>query len=101
MNKIFKIISTVYQGFLVRNIVLLFFIGLTNLSANDWIQMNPSTNPSSRTWHDLAYIGDGKILLYGGYNNLDDFHERGRLLKMDEDLGIDDGGITYSVGLKW
>ena len=20
---------------------------------------------------------------------------------MDEDLGIDDGGLTYSVGLKW
>ena len=67
-----KIVSTIYQGLIVRNIVLLFLIGLTNLSANDWIQMNPSTNPSDRLGTDLAYIGGDKILLYGGSNNAED-----------------------------
>jgi len=56
-----------------RNIFLFFYFFIVIfLRAGDWTQISPSTNPSSRSHHDMAYIGDDKILLYGGYNNLDD-----------------------------
>ncbi len=37
-----------------------------DLSENSWSQKPPSSNPSSRQDHCLAYIGDDKALLFGG-----------------------------------
>jgi hypothetical protein len=37
-----------------------------DLSDNNWILKNPVTKPSARYEHAMAYIGDDKVLLYGG-----------------------------------
>jgi len=37
-----------------------------DLSDNTWTQMNPPKNPPGRHSHDLAYIGNGRALLFGG-----------------------------------
>lgn len=40
-----------------------------NLNANTWTNKNPQGNkPSARAYHGMAYIGDGKVLLFGGSN---------------------------------
>ncbi|NUN08927.1 MAG: T9SS type A sorting domain-containing protein [Ignavibacteriaceae bacterium] len=50
--------------FLVLMIILLssFLQG-----GDDWTQKSPSSPPSARDRHAMAYIGDDKILLFGGY----------------------------------
>ncbi len=37
-----------------------------DMSDNTWIEMNPSSQPSERQNHALAYIGMDKVLLFGG-----------------------------------
>src|SRR5262245_14012607 len=37
-----------------------------DLSDNTWTLKNPSTRPSARSGHGMAYIGGDKVLLYGG-----------------------------------
>jgi N-acetylneuraminic acid mutarotase len=36
------------------------------LADDDWTQKFPTSNPSSRHQHAVAYIGDNKIILFGG-----------------------------------
>jgi hypothetical protein len=36
-----------------------------------WTQIATETNPSARAYHSMAYIGNKKILLYGGYGGYD------------------------------
>ncbi|NQT25703.1 T9SS type A sorting domain-containing protein [candidate division KSB1 bacterium] len=38
-------------------------------SEHGWTEMSPSTNPAARKSHAMAYIGDDKVLLFGGYTN--------------------------------
>jgi len=62
---------------MTRSIAVLFlFTFLTNIAnaANDWTQMSPSSSPSARYTHTVAYIGGDQVLLFGGYddNGLDD-----------------------------
>ncbi len=33
---------------------------------SDWTDVSPGTAPAPRYWHATAYIGDGKMLLFGG-----------------------------------
>ena len=40
-----------------------------DLSDNVWTQMAPSTKPSPRDEHAMAYIGGDKVLLYGGQDD--------------------------------
>lgn len=37
-----------------------------DLSANNWTQKSPGTSPAGRYGHSMAYIGDNKVLLFGG-----------------------------------
>ncbi len=37
-----------------------------DLSENSWTELYPGTRPSSRRYHAMAYIGDGKVLMVGG-----------------------------------
>lgn len=39
-----------------------------DLSDNTWTQQTPSTKPSGRRYHAMAYIGDDKVLLFGGWD---------------------------------
>lgn len=51
---------------------------LYDRSANAWVQMIPvNGGPGPRQFHDIAYLGDDKVLLFGGYGNLNDVHPLG------------------------
>ena len=39
---------------------------------DDWAQKFPTTKPSARNRHAMAYIGEDKILLFGGYDGSQD-----------------------------
>ena len=39
-----------------------------DLSANTWTNKSPSTKPSARDGHDMAYIGGDQVLLFGGHD---------------------------------
>jgi len=39
-----------------------------DLSDSTWTQKNPSSKPSARTGHAMAYIGTDQVLLFGGYD---------------------------------
>lgn len=39
-----------------------------DLSDNAWTLKSPAANPSARAYHAMAYIGDDKVLLFGGNN---------------------------------
>ena len=44
-----------------------------DFSANTWTDQNPQGDkPSARNSHAMAYIGDDKVLLFGGYPNVND-----------------------------
>jgi len=45
--------------------LVLYFTAKT-MAADDWTQKSPSTKPSARSRHAMAYIGDDKVILYGG-----------------------------------
>jgi len=45
---------------------LVLYLTAKLMAADDWTQKNPSTKPSARNIHTMAYIGNGKVLLYGG-----------------------------------
>ncbi|MCK5146201.1 carbohydrate binding domain-containing protein [bacterium] len=45
---------------------------LYNLSTDFWTQLNPTTNPSGRKMHDMAYIGEHRVVLYGGSDGKDE-----------------------------
>jgi N-acetylneuraminic acid mutarotase len=38
-----------------------------DLTDNSWTEKFPSTKPQARFRHGMAYIGDDKVLLFGGY----------------------------------
>jgi len=38
-----------------------------DVSDNTWIKKSPSNVPLNRIYHDLAYIGDDQVLLFGGF----------------------------------
>ncbi len=42
-----------------------------DLSANTWTKKSPSTSPSARSGHAMAYIGGDRVMLFGGYDNAD------------------------------
>ena len=33
---------------------------------DDWVRHDPAQKPSARAWHDLASLGSGRVLLFGG-----------------------------------
>ncbi|MGB2806020.1 MAG: kelch repeat-containing protein, partial [Candidatus Zixiibacteriota bacterium] len=37
-----------------------------DLSDKTWTQQDPSSRPPARMYHDMAYIGDDQVLLFGG-----------------------------------
>ena len=39
---------------------------------NIWTNLNPSLNPSARYNHTMVYVGNGKIILFGGYSGPED-----------------------------
>jgi N-acetylneuraminic acid mutarotase len=39
-----------------------------DLSDNTWTLQSPTTKPSARTEHAMAFIGDDKVLLFGGFS---------------------------------
>lgn len=49
------------------NIVLLLLWVNMAVAANDWVQRTLQTTPSERRFPVMAYIGEGKVLLFGGY----------------------------------
>ncbi len=52
-------------------VLLIFFISVQIAQAgDDWVQKNPSSKPSARENHAMSYIGDDKVLLYGGWTDL-------------------------------
>ena len=55
------------------NQLILIFVLFTKIifAADDWDQKFPSIQPSERAWHAMAYIGEDKVLLFGGveYNS--------------------------------
>lgn len=46
-------------------IACLLFAGAAH-ALDDWTQVFPSSYPSRRSQHDMAYIGDDQVLLFGG-----------------------------------
>jgi len=40
-----------------------------DLSDGTWTQMSPASKPSPRAEHAMAYVGDDKVILYGGYDS--------------------------------
>ena len=60
-----KIIRPLLLGY------LFFFFGISVnclYAADDWTQKTPSSKPSARTVHNMAYIGGDQVLLFGGYD---------------------------------
>jgi len=45
--------------------IILFLVFVVH-AADDWQKKTPSTNPSARYLHSMAYIGSYKVLLFGG-----------------------------------
>ncbi len=43
-----------------------------DLSDNTWTNMSPASAPSTRRFHKMSYIADGKVLLFGGSWNKSD-----------------------------
>ena len=41
-------------------------------AADDWTEQSPATSPGGRFYHDIAYLGDDKVLLFGGYDGSTD-----------------------------
>jgi N-acetylneuraminic acid mutarotase len=44
-------------------------------AADDWTQKFPTSKPSARLFHAMAYAGDDQVLLFGGYANVADNDE--------------------------
>jgi hypothetical protein len=40
---------------------------LFDLSENTWTELLPDPHPSPRNRHDMVYVGDDQVLLFGGY----------------------------------
>jgi len=49
-------------------IFICFILASASFSADDWTQQSPSSSPSARYQHGMAYIGVYQVLLFGGYN---------------------------------
>jgi len=43
--------------------------------ADDWTQKFPTSKPSARLFHAMAYTGDDQVLLFGGYADVSDNDE--------------------------
>lgn len=49
-------------------VLIIFFISIQIAQAgDDWVQKSPSSKPTARENHALTYIGDDKVILYGGW----------------------------------
>ncbi|MBU0710623.1 hypothetical protein KJ762_16090 [bacterium] len=52
----------------IWSILFLMLFSTSDLIAgDDWTQKSPSSKPTARDNHAMAYIGNGKVLLYGGW----------------------------------
>ena len=55
----------------MKKLLLLFILfSATNIFAHNgkWTQMNPETSPPPRADYGMAYIGDDKVMIFGGYS---------------------------------
>jgi len=51
----------------ICSLLLIFVLSAGAASAaDDWIQQNPTNSPSTRSYHAMSYISEGKVLLFGG-----------------------------------
>ena len=58
------------KSLLTHSAFLLIVILMSGLNAaDDWTQKTPTTKPSARRHHDMAYIGEDQVLLFGGYDS--------------------------------
>lgn len=67
-------IKNIYAFFLILTLEL-FFNNYTYAQTGKWTQLFPKNSPPGRDSHGMAYLGDDKILLFGGtdkYNLLSD-----------------------------
>lgn len=39
------------------------------VESGEWTEQSPATSPSERYFHAMAYVGDDKVLLFGGYTS--------------------------------
>lgn len=52
-------------------LIIIFLITINTMKAlDDWTQQFPASFPLGRTEHDMSYIGDDKVVLFGGYDYL-------------------------------
>lgn len=68
-----------------------------DLSENSWSETNPPTRPGSRRWHDMSYIGDGKVILVGGQLELTGYSGDTWLYERDGDNWIEKSGLGYGI----
>ncbi|MBN1479626.1 choice-of-anchor D domain-containing protein [candidate division KSB1 bacterium] len=52
-----------------------FAIQGTGVSPSDWTDVSPAPSPADRYWHGLAYIGNGRILMFGGTNGSTNYND--------------------------
>ena len=55
----------------MKKLLLLFiFFSATNVFAHNgkWTQMHPETSPPPRADYGMAYLGDDKVMIFGGYS---------------------------------
>lgn len=48
--------------------VLNLLLSISLIAAEDWIQIGIGTHPNGRASHGMAFISEGKVLLFGGYD---------------------------------
>jgi len=69
-----------------------------DLSQGNWTEKNPATKPEKRHFHDIAYIGNGQVVLYGGINNTTTFNDTWVYNLNDNSWTEDINGIGTTPG---
>ena len=60
-------VSVKNRFLLILPILIILILPLN--AANNWAQQSPSTSPSARYYHDMASLGNGNVLMFGGWNS--------------------------------
>lgn len=74
-----------------------------DMSTKNWTNQNPASNPGDRARHALAYIGDDKVVLFGGSNYEDEtwVYDLSDNIWTDMDPGTWVAGTDMPTGRRW
>jgi len=61
--------------FFIKFLILFFFIIIQSYADDDWTQQSPSSIPSARYWHAMAFIENNKAILFGGLTVFEDWND--------------------------